>query len=157
MAQLRSRVQQGSEELKIALAGEICETSDLMPFVPKAKSVMRVVIDLAEINRLNSAGIREWLNFVRACNRAGARIELERCAPVVVAQLNAFRDFAGTEGLVRSVLAPYICESCGHEMRQLVDCTGGDVTLEEELPCPKCGQVLLFEDLVDVYLSFRSG
>jgi hypothetical protein len=149
--ELVSRIERGAHDVRLVLSGALTESCDLTSLV--GASVEEVVIDLGDLQVLNSGGLREWLKFVKAWNKSGARLVLERCSPIVVSQLNLFRDFAGKGGLVRSVLAPYICNRCEKIQELLIELHGLPVALEEVLPC-SCGGQLEFEDLTDEYLSF---
>jgi len=59
-------------------------------------------------------------------------------------------------GQVRSILAPYLCPSCGDESLELV--TIAEETEGHEFPpprlCANCGQPLQFDELADEYFAF---
>lgn len=151
---LTHSIQQGPGESRIVLSGEITEDADFTPLLSIATK--RLVIDLSQITRINSSGLREWIEFARGCNRAGAQIVLERCSPIVVTQLNMIWNFAGKDGQVRSVYAPYYCPRCDLEHLELIDFSK-DGRLPGNLSCPKCGAALEFEDVSEVYLHFRNA
>lgn len=155
IARLTHSIQQSNGENRIVLQGEITEDADFSPLL--GVQAPRLVIDLSQITRINSSGLREWIEFARACNKAGAQLVLERCAPIVVTQLNMIWNFAGKDGQVRSVYAPYYCSRCDLEHQELIDFSGGTASLPSSLPCPKCGAPLDFEDVQEVYLHFRSA
>jgi anti-anti-sigma regulatory factor len=137
----------------VGLSGEITETSDFTPLMAQLSNV--TVMDLAEVSRINSSGIRQWINFITNFTRSGSQIILQRCSPPVVAQLNMSTDFArGTS--VRSVLAPYYCLACKREYTR-------EITLDELAPqkllepmmCANCGSACELDDLPDYFLSFQ--
>src|SRR5688572_23269192 len=101
---LTHSIQQGPGESRVVLSGEITEDADFSPLLLPTK---KLVIDLSQVTRINSSGLREWIEFVRSSNRAEVQLVLERCAPIVVTQLNMIWNFAGKDGQVRSVYAPY--------------------------------------------------
>jgi hypothetical protein len=117
-----------------------------------------VVLDLARVQRLNSAGVREWIVFVRALGERVVELEIVRASPAVVRQLSMVRNTRG-RAKVRSIGLPYLCESCDDD--SVVDCwvDGGDVALPASPPpCPACGAAMVFDDVVDAYLGFlRDG
>jgi hypothetical protein len=55
---------------------------------------------------------------------------------------------------VKSVLAPYFCTQCAAAHVQLLDLSR-PVSLDTKVPCPSCGNPMQFDDLPDIYLSFR--
>ena len=121
------RVEEQGTTTKVVVSGEITEETDFGPILDVTGGV--ILIDLAGVSRINSCGVREWLNFVAALQARGRRLVLERCAPVIVTQLNTIYNFTGG-GHVRSVLGPYYCASCDREENHLIDlATTRDVEL----------------------------
>jgi anti-anti-sigma regulatory factor/DNA-directed RNA polymerase subunit RPC12/RpoP len=139
----------------VGLSGEITEASDFTPLVSQVSGVT-AVMDLAEISRINSSGIRQWINFVTALTRSGSRLTLQRCSPPVVAQLNMSTDFA-RGAVVRSVLAPYFCTGCKREYtREIALDDQAPTRLLEPYACPECGAECELDDLPDFFLSFQA-
>jgi len=138
----------------VALSGEITEASDFAPLVQQVSGP--AVMDLAEVSRINSSGIRQWINFVSALTRAGCRLTLQRCSPPVVAQLNMSTDFA-RGAVVRSVLAPYFCTDCKQEYtREIALDERATERLMEPYTCAQCGAACELDDLPDFFLSFQA-
>lgn len=149
------KVEPQQDITRVALSGEITEASDFTPLVPQVSGVT-AVMDLAEISRINSSGIRQWINFVTALTRSGSRLTLQRCSPPVVAQLNMSTDFA-RGAVVRSVLAPYFCASCKREFTREISLDDQAAQkLLEPYGCPQCGAECELDDLPDFFLSFQS-
>lgn len=113
---------------------------------------------LAEVRRINSCGVREWVNFVRDLPNV-TELTFTHCSPAIVTQLNMIFNFRGA-AKVRSFFAPYICESCGTEDEKLLDVqsqfSSGQYNRVPDFSCEKCGQVMEFDDLPERYLSFLS-
>ena len=113
----------------------------------------RVTFDLAGIRRMNSLGIRRWIQLLGLLE--GRHILLKRCPPAVVDQLNAVKGFAGTAA-VDSVLLPYTCDDCGtttyHELH--VARMKSLAQVPEAAACSKCGGSASFDDILERYLSF---
>jgi anti-anti-sigma regulatory factor len=68
-----------------------------------------LILDLADVTKISSFGIREWVDFM---NQIGAKVEqlfLIELAPKIVDQLNKVANFAG-RGRVVSFYAPYRCD-----------------------------------------------
>lgn len=142
---------------RIAISGDISEETDFTPVLGQARPTM--VIDLASVARVNSCGIREWLEFVRAMEERNVKLVLECCPPGIVAQLNMISNFTGARGSVRSVFAPYCCSTCQREQLVLIELPQehGAVALDKKPPCPKCGAEMDFEDIPETYLQFRES
>jgi len=138
----------------VEIRGEINENADFT----ELKKVLHgeVVLDLEGVTRINSCGVREWVNFVRGLEGVHG-LRFLRCSPMVVLQLNTIYNFRGPARVI-SFLAPYVCEVCQvDEYREL--------TVEEHFPdrliahvpsfrCERCGGVLVFDELPERYLSF---
>jgi len=138
----------------VQIRGEINENADFT----ELRKVLRgeVVFDLEGVTRINSCGVREWVNFVRSLDGVQG-LRFRRCSPTVVLQLNTIYNFRGP-ARVSSFLAPYVCEVCHvDEYREL--------EVEEHFPdrlvvhvpsfrCERCGGVLVFDELPERYLSF---
>jgi anti-anti-sigma regulatory factor len=137
---------------QVALKGDITERADFSRLLPELSEDL--ILDLADVQRINSCGLREWLSFVRALEGSGKRFALERCSVPVVAQLNMISAFPGG-GSVRSVYAPYFCPQCNEEHQRLITADdSAPAQLSSDFPCPTCGSQLEFDDLPDHFLSF---
>lgn len=110
----------------------------------------KVRFDLSGVHHINSCGAREWVNLVR---NLAATLELEKCGPAIVSQLNMTSNFAG-RGAVRFVHAPYVGDECGGEREVLVEVTTGQMPNLEAPLCSSCGMPMEFDDIVDYYFSF---
>src|SRR4051812_22516477 len=100
----------------IKLSGTIDERFNRAELVDAGRGL--VVLDLDEVTRITSYGVREWM---RALGDLDAHyIGLVRCRPAIVAQLNMVAGFAG-RGEVLSVYAPYVCPKCGKNFEVLLD------------------------------------
>lgn len=137
----------------VEFTGEIDENADFTELKKRLRGP--VVFQLAEIRRINSCGVREWVNFVRDLPVV-TELTFSHCSPAIVTQLNMIFNFRGT-AKVRSFYAPYICEACGHEEDKLLDVQSqfpGGKFRAPEFTCEKCGAAMEFDDLPERYLSF---
>ena len=136
--------------------GEIDENSDFAELRRRLKGA--VVFHIADVRRINSCGVREWVNFVRDLPSV-TDLTFTHCSPAIVTQLNMIYNFRGRAG-VRSFFAPYICEGCGHEEEKLLDVQSqfpsGNVGDVPDFKCEQCGEPMEFDDLPERYLSFLS-
>jgi hypothetical protein len=114
-----------------------------------------VVFDLGRVRRINSCGVREWVNFVR--DLAGkADLTFVACSPAIVTQLNMIYNFRG-HAKVASFLAPYVCASCENEEEKLLDVATNFPGRSREPPtyvCARCGGQMEFDDLPERYFAF---
>jgi anti-anti-sigma regulatory factor len=118
-----------------------------------------LAIDLAGVTYINSLGVRDWVNFLRALAKRDVQLTLENCAEVMVLQMNMIVDARGT-ATVTSFYAPFACDACGWEGAKLVTTDEVQPTVaigrSPETECPDCGQQARFADFVDRYFLFLS-
>lgn len=138
----------------IALHGEIDEHADFSPIL--AMSEKSMVLDLSDVKRINSIGVRQWMEFVNKLADNGVDVVFERCSVPIVQQLNMIASFRG-RGVVVSVFAPYFCQKCEHDHRHLIELNGSVPDLEAKMMCPNCGAMLEFDDIAETYLGFAAG
>jgi ABC-type transporter Mla MlaB component len=117
---------------RLHLAGRIDENADLAALVSQVPAD-GVRIDLSELVRINSIGVREWMDFLAALR--DRPVVLERCAPVFVDQLNAIANFAGT-AKVESVMAAFECENDGDV--RLIEARIADLQAGSLPRAPRC-------------------
>lgn len=138
----------------VKFSGEIDENVDFSELCKGLHG--KVVFDLAGIRRINSCGVREWVNFVRDLPGVSELVFID-CSPVTVTQLNMIYNFRGRARIL-SVYAPFICETCEVEDQKLLDMAtlfpGGKITDLPEYLCPRCNQPMVFDDIPERYLSF---
>jgi anti-anti-sigma regulatory factor len=141
--------------LVVQLKGEINENADFS----ELRKLMRgdVDLELDGVTRINSCGVREWVNFVRTLDEVKS-LRFARCSPTVVLQLNTIYNFRG-RAKVLSFLAPYVCEVCHIDEYRLLDVTEhfGERGASAGVPafrCPRCNGVMMFDELPERYLSF---
>ncbi len=136
--------------------GEIDENADFTELRRQLKGP--TVFHLAEIRRINSCGVREWVNFVRDLPDVSG-LTFTHCSPAIVTQLNMIYNFRG-QAEIRSFYAPYVCENCNHEAEKLLDVEthfpNGDIDDVPEYHCEECNELMEFDDLPERYLSFLS-
>ena len=146
---LNYRVERRSGTTWIALSGNITEAVD---FEPLKRMPAPVVIDLSEVSRINSLGVRAWIYFIRDLEAMGQQLAFARLPPIIVSQMSMVSNFMGTKSLIRSVLAPYLCPTCNNEDLQLIELANGKaVHVSETSTCPKCRSTMEFDDLVAMY------
>ena len=135
--------------------GEIDENADFADLRRRLRG--QVVFHLAEVRRINSCGVREWVNFVRDLPGV-TDLTFTHCSPAIVTQLNMIFNFKGASK-IRSFLAPYVCNDCGHEEDKLLDVQthfpDGEFTQVPDFECAKCSSAQMeFDDMPERYLGF---
>lgn len=140
----------------VKLGGVIDEDNELPGLVEKIPAGT-AVIDLAEIERINSCGVRDWVNWLGKLETQQTKVVLVACSPAIVAQINLVNNFTGS-GTVKSFYVPYFCPECDQEKRLLTE-TSDMGPAPHEPPicrCDECDRVMDFDDLADSYFAFLS-
>ena len=136
----------------VELFGDFDETADLRDLASALHGP--VAIDLGGIRRINSAGVREWIEFVRDLPHV-TELHLVGCSKVSVAQLNLIENFRGP-ARVDSFWAPYSCR-CGNEREILLEAHdrfgGPGLPTAPPVLCD-CGQIMELDELPDRYFLF---
>jgi hypothetical protein len=138
----------------VELFGDFDETADLRELASALHGP--VAIDLGGIRRINSAGVREWIEFVRNLPEV-SELRLIGCSKVSVAQLNLIENFRGP-ARVESFWAPYSC-TCGNEREILLEAHDAAQVVRTRVPSPPpvvcaCGRVMELDELPDRYFLF---
>jgi hypothetical protein len=149
------RISEAGAATVVELSGQLDEQADLALLKPLLAGA--VELHLGGITRINSTGVRTWVNFIHDLPSV-RELAFTHCSPAIVTQLNTIYNFRG-RARVRSLLAPYQCESCGAEERKLIELQAGAAPPSlPPSPCARCGGTMEFDDLPERYLSFlREG
>ena len=147
----------------LKISGVIDEDNHLERSVAKIEG-STVVLDLAAVERINSCGVRDWVNWLGSLSERGREAILVRCSPCIVTQLNLVHNFVG-HGMVKSFFTPYFCPRCDLEQLELVQ--GEDFAGTDPIEAPvvrgrNCEEAqcdMEFDDLEAAYFAFlpRSG
>ncbi len=116
-----------------------------------------LVLELGEIERISSFGIREWVDFIGAISSKVSSLWFVECAPKVIDQFNMVANFGGAGHLV-SFYAPYRCDYCDDDRRRLVQVAAEWEQLKTgKLPervCESCGNAEYFDEDPLTFFSF---
>lgn len=147
-------VQQRGDTSYVKLAGVIDEDNELGELLDKIPAGT-AIIDLGEIERINSCGVRDWVNWLSRIESRGARPVFVECAPPIVAQINLVNNFTGS-GVVKSFYVPYFCPECDEEKVLLVEAAdmGSPPHEPPTCRCDECDLVMDFDDMPDSYFAF---
>ena len=144
---LQSKVERRPGATWVGLSGTINEATDLSPLTGLPGPL---IIDLGELHRINSVGVRIWMDFVRAREKAGVALVFERCSPIMVGQMSMISHFMGTRSRVKSMNVPYLCGACKHEHVQVLEVSTG-MEVPAAFACPRCGSRMHLDDLAETY------
>src|SRR5690348_7612772 len=153
----QSSIQHRGDMSFVKLGGVIDEDNELALLVEQIPAGT-AVIDLGEIERINSCGVRDWVNWLTKIEGNGTRAVLVECSPAIVAQINLVNNFTGN-GVVKSFYVPYFCPECDEEKVLLVE-TSDMGPPPHEPPtcrCDECDLVMDFDDMPDSYFAFLSN
>ncbi|HTJ45532.1 MAG TPA: hypothetical protein VL463_25685 [Kofleriaceae bacterium] len=143
----------------LKLAGTIDESFEGKKLAATLKAET-LVLDLADIKKISSFGIREWVDFMNGLAKQVKAIVLLECAPKVVDQLNMVANFAGT-GKVFSFYAPYRCDYCDTDSRVLLQVDKDWETIKSmkmpQRPCPQCGEGQYFDEDPATFFAYIIG
>src|SRR5262245_54707699 len=154
----QATVHQREDVSYVKVAGVIDEDNELGGLADKLGGTT-AVIDLSEVERINSCGVRDWVNWLGKVEKIGARPVLVECSPAIVAQINLVNNFTGA-GVVKSFYAPYFCPNCDLEKVLLVetrDFAGQPKFKAPTCRCDECDGVMDFDDMEDSYFAFLSN
>lgn len=141
----------------VKLSGVIDEDNELTDLTDKIPAGT-AVIDLGEVERINSCGVRDWVNWLGKIETQNTDVVLVECSPAIVAQINLVNNFTGA-GVVKSFYVPYFCPECDEE--KVLLCEAADMGPPPHEPptcrCDECDLVMDFDDMPDSYFAFLSN
>jgi anti-anti-sigma regulatory factor len=146
-------VRRDGDRLYVELRGEIDENADFSELRHSLRG--EVELGLEGVTRINSCGVREWVNFVRGLTQV-RKLTFTRCSPPVVLQINNIFNFRGRAQVV-SFMAPYVCEMCRADEYKLLIVSEHFPNRTSNVPgflCRRCGGVMVLDELPERYLSF---
>jgi len=153
----QATIQQRDDVTYLKLSGVIDEDNELFDILDSI-GPGTAVINLSEIERINSCGVRDWVNWLNKLEKKGSKVVLVECSPAIVAQINLVNNFTGN-GIVKSFYAPYFCPACDLEKVLLVDMDDLAGTDDPKAPicrCDECDGVMDFDDMEESYFAFVS-
>ena len=145
----------GDDAVLVTVSGLIDERFPGFGDLPAVKTA---VINVAGIHRMNSFGVRQWLNAMDAVPKSITDMYLLGCPTVFVDQLNMVLNFGG-QAKVLTAIAPYMCPACQIESAETIDVLANRATLTREAPqkyCSQCGGRLEFDETPQSYFTFAT-
>ena len=113
----------------------------------------KAILNLKDVNRMSSFGVREWTHAMRRLCDQAERVYWVDCSHAIVSQLNLVANFAGNSKVL-SVRAPFFCEACGADTEVKCNVAGTEAIVLPEVMCPKCSKPMEIDEDPDTYFSF---
>ena len=137
-------------ELLITVSGIVSEEAKLE--APDARG-RRVIIDTRGVERMNSMGVRNWIDFMDQLQSQTPDIVIRQLPPAMVSQASMITNFIG-RGRIESFLSPWFCTNCENTLEQL---HGYRDDLPPAIQCPKCRAPMELDWDREAYLAFRTA
>lgn len=141
----------------LILQGPIDERTNLKEVFSDLQGPALVIV-LRDVTRINSSGVRAWINATKQLSDSFNLIYVE-CSRAIVDQLNMIANFFSS-GSIKSFYAPYYCRGCDAERDMLVEIErhfkAGEEPEAPDFQCPKCGKALDFREDESKYFAFLS-
>lgn len=158
-SKFRSEVNSRDGVCTLKIAGVIDEDNELVPLEGQLGGGP-MVLDLGEIERINSCGVRDWVNWLGRIEKIGARLVFVNCSPAIVSQINLVHNFTAN-GIVKSFYAPYFCPRCKKE--KLLRLEARDLAKSAPIAkaptcrCDECDGVMDFDEMEESYFAFLNN
>lgn len=137
--------------VKVWFKGTISEGVDLVKLVGFSGTELHV--NCREVERLNSAGIRNWCLFFDGLRRKGVKLKFLECSPAVSEQCNYIANFMD-RGEVESLCINFLCPEC-HSASQKIESVKTLVSSNCQAPmenCNQCGKKMELDQLALDYV-----
>ena len=115
-----------------------------------------VVINGADVERINSCGVRDWVTWLGRLEQGGADLYFVECSPTIMTQVNLVNNFLGA-GSIINFYAPYFCVSCDTDKMLLIDVGEAQAASPFTSPtcrCDQCDHTMEFDDIESSYFAF---
>lgn len=122
----------------------------------KVETGKKVVMDVGEVDSINSCGGREWVKWIKTID-SKINMNFINCGAVFLDYANMIDGFIPINGAIESFKVPYYCEACDHltirkfESRD-VKTNGGEIS--STIPCEKCNKDAEVDVIVPHFLKF---
>ncbi len=116
-----------------------------------------LILDLGEVRRISSFGIREWVDFIKAAELKAHSIYFIECSPKILDQFNMVANFGGS-GKILSFYAPYRCDYCDDDRRRLVQVDESYELIKNlnlpDVPCDSCSNPEYFDEDPEAFFTY---
>ncbi len=119
-----------------------------------------LILDLGQVRRISSFGIREWVSFVAAAGEKCKDIYYIEASPKIIDQFNMVANFGG-KGKILSFYAPYRCDYCDDDRQRLVQVEDAWDDIQNmhlpDFPCESCGNPEYFDEDPQSFFLYLSN
>lgn len=147
-------LQTGNGYTHLKLKGILDEDNLLVNLLSQIQGQL-LLIDMSEVERINSCGVRDWVNWLNQIQALGIVVILLRCSPTVISQANMVTNFAA-DAFIHSFFAPYVDPNTGEDFNKLL--LTEDIRKTVPIKAPKfyaeSGEELEFDEFEDSYFAF---
>ena len=137
------KIKAGPEDGHFIISGNIDEFLDFSPL--KESTEKSLVLDLKKIVKINSMGVKKWINGIQELLAMGKKLEYRDCSEIFVETCNFTTSF--TKGVVVSFFeVTFTCDDCDVLEVKMLNAT--DV-VDGETPvfrCPECKEKMTLEE-----------
>jgi DNA-directed RNA polymerase subunit RPC12/RpoP len=137
---------------KLETNKQIVDDADFKEIGQLAQS--KITFDFNQVDMINSCGIREWIKFLENVPEK-TRIVYRQCPQIIIEQINMVHGFFRKGSSIETLYAPYFCESCEHESKEIVTFDQIKNKKAPKIDCPKCGHEFMdFDAIESQYFGF---
>ena len=140
----------------VKLSGIVDEDNGLLAEAVSQATHPVVVINTADVERINSCGVRDWVTWLTRLEQGGADLYFVDCSPTIMTQVNLVNNFLGS-GSIINFYAPYFCASCDTDKMLLIDVGEAQAASPFTAPtcrCDQCDHTMEFDDIESSYFAF---
>lgn len=157
----REETPMGSIQNGIRFVGSIDEDTNLdevLRSLPHVSPSQLLDLDLADLERINSIGVREWILFLEKLSQLSP-FQFSQVSQAFIEIANSVPTILGKKGTpVLRFAAPYHCPKCSRDevrvfTKAQIKKTGTTYQFPTEL-CTQCKQPLDFDALEEEYFHF---
>jgi anti-anti-sigma regulatory factor/DNA-directed RNA polymerase subunit RPC12/RpoP len=138
--------------LKVKISGVIDENTSFISQI--GTGFKELDVDCLKISRLNSMGVKYWINYFSGLTNSGTKVSLQKCSPAIMDQMSLVDTFH-SNCHIESVMVPYECVNCKSE--SVTEISTKTLRVNLEIPdgkCPKCSNKSVFADIAEEYFAF---
>jgi hypothetical protein len=151
MLEVKRQLRDG--ELVLLFTGDLTESADLWTLV--GTTSYKLCLNTRDLARINSVGLKAWIQFFQARKTEGAFLRYEECSHALAVHLSQILTKRAADAIT-SVMAPFQCSKCQHQFDVL--CQTPDIAaIKPQLVgknCPQCRAPAEFDEIVQSYFSF---
>jgi anti-anti-sigma regulatory factor len=153
-----AQIRAGEGYTFVRLRGVIDEDNQLSALRAQLSGEV-IILDLGEVERINSYGVRDWVNWLNALKAEGRRVVMVRCSTAIIAQANMVTNFCAG-ALVVSFFAPYYNPAADRGVDKLLSVEEFLGRAPYRAPTfydEESGDELEFDDFEESYFAFLQG